>query len=65
MREWQGEFAFGRIEVEVGDRAVLVRDTVCVLADRGQSDLTVSATLREGEARFEVRLRALASLVGA
>src|SRR3972149_5180249 len=65
VRRWQGEFAFGRIEVEEGDPAVLVRDMVRILEERGSDQLPVSAALREGAARLEARLRALASLVGA
>lgn len=59
VRRRQGEFAFGRIEVEEGDAAVMVRDMVRFLEERGEGGLTVSAALREVEARFEVRLRAL------
>lgn len=63
VRRWQGEFAFGRIEVEEGDPAVLVRDVVRILAESGEGELMVSATMREGEAGLQVRLRALAGLV--
>ena len=64
VARWEGEFVFGRIEVEEGDAAVLVRDMVRILGERGSDQLTVSATLRDGEADFWVRVRALASLVG-
>ena len=66
VRRWQGEFAFGRIEVAEGEEAESVRAAVRAVAAGDDGEIHVAVSLRTAEAPPRVRLANLVrALAGA